>query len=107
MSDSTTTEQLGDPAERDLITLHVDAAGMWRWTWTARNGRVVAASTEGYTRRIDAVLNLERIAGGTVVITYRMRSEHSTGGTYEQGHVSRVARGAADVEHVRIELRVI
>ena len=29
--------------------------GQWRWTAYARNGRVIAASTEGYTRRASAV----------------------------------------------------
>lgn len=40
------------------------AHGMeWRWTITAANGITVGSSTEGYSRRIDAVRNLEAITG--------------------------------------------
>lgn len=40
-----------------------DSSFAWRWTITAANGRTVGASTQGYSRRIDAVRNLELITG--------------------------------------------
>lgn len=30
---------------------------VWRWRYTAPNGRVTKASTEGYSRKIDCVEN--------------------------------------------------
>jgi uncharacterized protein YegP (UPF0339 family) len=34
----------------------------WRWRMTdARNGKIIGASTESYSRRIDAVRNLDRV----------------------------------------------
>lgn len=40
----------------DKVTVWKDAAGEWRWTRRARNGKVVAVSGEGYKRRSHAVL---------------------------------------------------
>lgn len=36
------------------LTVFRDRAGRWRWRMQARNGRIVADSAEGYTRRSDA-----------------------------------------------------
>ena len=36
---------------------YVDSNGKWRWRHTAENGRIVAASTQGYENRIDCVTN--------------------------------------------------
>jgi len=33
----------------------------WRWRLVARNGRIVACSSEGYKKRIDAKRNFLRI----------------------------------------------
>lgn len=41
--------------------LYEDAAGEWRWRLVARNGRIVADSGEGYTRRRDCHRAIDRI----------------------------------------------
>jgi uncharacterized protein len=35
-----------------------DAAGEWRWRCKARNGRIIAESGEGYTRKAMAIKRL-------------------------------------------------
>ena len=47
-------------AEQDRWEFYQDAAGKWRWRRTARNGEIVGASTEGYSRRIDCEDNARR-----------------------------------------------
>ena len=42
--------------------IYRDAAGEWRWRTTARNGRIVAASSEGFNRRGGARNNLRLTA---------------------------------------------
>jgi uncharacterized protein YegP (UPF0339 family) len=37
------------------FTIWKDTAGQWRWTLRARNGKIVADSSEGYGRRASAV----------------------------------------------------
>jgi uncharacterized protein YegP (UPF0339 family) len=37
--------------------------GQWRWTRKAPNHETVAASTEGYDRKADAIANYERVSG--------------------------------------------
>lgn len=43
-----------------------DADGDWRWTITAANHEIVAASTEGFKRKRDCVANLKMTARLTV-----------------------------------------
>ncbi|MCU0246381.1 MAG: DUF1508 domain-containing protein [Bryobacter sp.] len=44
------------------FVLWKDAAGEWRWTLrNARNGKIVADSAEGYTRRAAAIAMMRRI----------------------------------------------
>lgn len=38
-----------------MIGFYRDRRGEWRWRVTADNGRIVAVSSEGYQRRIDAI----------------------------------------------------
>lgn len=38
-----------------------DRQGKWRWTMTAANGRKVATSGEGYTRRTDCFRMYQKI----------------------------------------------
>lgn len=37
------------------FVIYKDRSGEWRWRLVARNGRIVADSGEGYTRRRSAV----------------------------------------------------
>ena len=46
----------------DTITLYRAPDG-WRWRYTASNGRVLADSGQGYSRRVDAVGGACRVAG--------------------------------------------
>ena len=39
---------------RETITLYRAPDG-WRWRYTASNGRILADSGQGYSRRVDAV----------------------------------------------------
>lgn len=52
-----------DATRPDSAELYQDTAGEWRWSRHAPNGLIVAASTEGYAIRIDAVDNYYRVAG--------------------------------------------
>ena len=42
--------------------LYRDKRGDWRWRVVAANGRVLADSGEGYSRRCDALRGAERTA---------------------------------------------
>ena len=44
----------------DTITLYRAPDG-WRWRYTASNGRVLADSGQGYSRRVDAVRGACRV----------------------------------------------
>ena len=46
----------------DTITLYRAPDG-WRWRYTTHNGRVLADSGQGYSRREDAVRGACRVAG--------------------------------------------
>ena len=46
----------------DTITLYRAPDG-WRWRYTASNGRVLADSGQGYSRRVDAVRGACRVIG--------------------------------------------
>jgi len=39
--------------------------GDWRWRYVAANGHILAVSSEGYRRRIDAVKAAARVTGYT------------------------------------------
>lgn len=44
----------------DRWDIYHDAQGQWRWRRTADNGRIVGASTQGYSNRTDCVANARR-----------------------------------------------
>lgn len=44
----------------DKWEIYQDAKKEWRWKRTAPNGKIVAASTEGYKNRADCVANAKR-----------------------------------------------
>lgn len=44
----------------DRWEFYQEGNGDWRWRRIALNGRIVAASTEGYRNRADAVANARR-----------------------------------------------
>ena len=44
----------------DKWEIYKDARGDWRWRRTAANGRIVGASSEGYSNRADCVANAKR-----------------------------------------------
>ena len=46
----------------DTITLYRAPDG-WRWRYTASNGRILADSGQGYSRRADAVRGACRVVG--------------------------------------------
>jgi uncharacterized protein YegP (UPF0339 family) len=39
--------------------------GNWRWNVKDRNGKIIAASSEGYKRRKDCLANIDRL--GTIL----------------------------------------
>lgn len=43
------------------IETYRDKAGQWRWRMRGRNGRIVACSGEGYTRRWSVRRALRRV----------------------------------------------
>lgn len=48
---------------------------MWRWRVVARNGRVLAASSEAFTSRARAVGNLRRLFGRRLRLVESPRGE--------------------------------
>jgi uncharacterized protein len=46
--------------ENDKFELYQDKKGEWRWRRTASNGRLVGASSEGYSSKSDAEANMKR-----------------------------------------------
>ena len=48
----------------DTITLYRAPDG-WRWRYTASNGRILADSGQGYSRRVDAVRGACRVVGAS------------------------------------------
>ena len=52
----------------DTIALYRAPDG-WRWRYVAHNGRVLADSGQGYSRRVDAVRGACRVVGASVSLT--------------------------------------
>ena len=46
------------------ILIYLDKSGEWRWRMVAANGRKVATSGEGYTRKRDAVKAAKKFIKG-------------------------------------------
>ena len=47
-------------SDRDKWEFYKDSRGLWRWRRTASNGRIVGASTEGYTSKKNCIDNAKR-----------------------------------------------
>ena len=47
-------------SQEDKCEFYKDNRGDWRWTRTAVNGRIVGASTQGYSNKSDCVDNARR-----------------------------------------------
>jgi len=45
---------------QDRWEIYKHADGQWRWRRTASNGRIVGASTQGYSKRCDCLANAKR-----------------------------------------------
>jgi uncharacterized protein YegP (UPF0339 family) len=45
---------------KDRCEIYKDGADKWRWRAIAINGRIVAASCQGYVNKSDCVENAER-----------------------------------------------
>ena len=43
--------------DKGTCYLYKDAAGKWRWRAIAKNGRIVAGSTQGYFNKQDCINN--------------------------------------------------
>lgn len=75
----------------DRFTIYRDFVGRWRWRCVAGNGKVLADSGQGYSRRIDCVRGLEIVCGDKVQIDYSERSMSPTryaDGFYCQGRLA-------------------
>jgi uncharacterized protein YegP (UPF0339 family) len=48
--------------KHDKLTIYRADDG-WRWRYTASNGRILADSGQGYSRRIDAAKGAARVCG--------------------------------------------
>lgn len=58
----------------------------WWWRFKAANGRILADSGQGYSRRIDAFNALGVVCCGRVNLTFTARTDQ---GTYAQGWLRR------------------
>lgn len=47
----------------DRAILYRDGSKEYRWVRSAANGEKVAASTESYRNKMDAIANYERVSG--------------------------------------------
>ena len=54
-------ESLSDEAARKSFRVYQDAAGEWRWRLVSANGRIFAASGEGYRHRADCLHGIELV----------------------------------------------
>jgi uncharacterized protein YegP (UPF0339 family) len=43
--------------------IYRDKRGKYRWRVTASNGKIIGASTQGYSRRADALANIDELTG--------------------------------------------
>lgn len=56
------TQQKGTDMKRKLtFRLYQDKKGQWRWTLLGGNGRILADSSEGYTRQANALRTIRLI----------------------------------------------
>jgi uncharacterized protein YegP (UPF0339 family) len=44
------------------VQVYQDLRGEWRWRLVAKNGRIIADSSEGYTRQADCLEAVNRVA---------------------------------------------
>ena len=66
----------------DTITLYRAPDG-WRWRYTASNGRILADSGQGYSRRADAVRGACRVVGADEIHIAAVLSHlRKTGGAF-------------------------
>ena len=85
--------------------LYKDKAGEWRWRLVAENGKSIAASSEGYVAKADALNGIEivRAMRGTTEVyqdakgEWRWRLTHANGNIIATGGEGYVAR--ADCEY--------
>ena len=47
--------------DKGICYLYKDAAGKWRWRAIAKNGRIVAGSTQGYVNKQDCIDNAKML----------------------------------------------
>lgn len=68
---------MSDHPRKFTKTLYVqfyrDAQRQWRWR-SKSNGNILSGSTQGYSRRVDAVAALERELGGFIQWLYEERA---------------------------------
>jgi len=57
------------------FTVYRDADKQWRWRLTARNGKILADSGEGYRRRIDCNTAIQSIRGGAAKATIEVLAD--------------------------------
>lgn len=50
----------------ESFTFEQDQPGKWRWRFRASNGRILADSGQGYSRRIDCLNGCATLLGGVV-----------------------------------------
>lgn len=53
-------KEMGTEDKWEFYEDHKQKHHKWRWRRTARNGRIVGASTQGYADRVECVENAER-----------------------------------------------
>lgn len=59
-SDYKQIRKKGENKVMDKWEFYQDSQGKWRWRRIAPNGRIVGASTEGYSNRQDCIDNARR-----------------------------------------------
>lgn len=86
---------------KPAIRVYRDNEGQFRWAFKAGNGKTLADSGQGYSRRIDCLRGLEMVTGGKVELV--MEHRNPDGGIYAAGHLYRQRVGYG-VEFVHVEV---
>lgn len=51
-------------------TIYKDASKLWRWTFTAANGKIIAVSSESYVNKTDCLASIQLVKSSTNAPVY-------------------------------------
>ncbi len=75
----------------EKVTIYEDTEDQWRWQVKSKGGKILADSGQGYSRKADCILGLEKVTYGDYERHYQARTKEGT--MYQQGLLYRQFRG--------------